>query len=72
MPVLVIGGRQDGAIGIKTMRDLASKLPNAKFIEYEKSAHFPYVEEPERFAADVTAFLSEARSLKNRTSPRVE
>ena len=72
MPVLVIGGRQDGAIGIKTMRDLASKLPNAKFIEYEKSAHFPYIEEPERFAADVTAFLSEARSLKNRTSPRVE
>ena len=71
MPVLVIGGSQDGAIGIKTMRDLASKLPNAKFIEYEKSAHFPYLEEPERFAADVTAFLSEARSLKNRTSPRV-
>ena len=38
--------------------------PDAKFIEYEKSAHFPYLEEPERFAADVTAFLSEARPQK--------
>jgi proline iminopeptidase len=64
MPVLVIGGRQDGAIGIETMRDLASKLPHAKFIEYEKSAHFPYLEEPERFTADVTAFLTGTRPQK--------
>jgi proline iminopeptidase len=59
MPVLVIGGRHDGAIGMKPMRELAAKLPHAKLLEYERSAHFPYLEEPDRFAADVVAFLKQ-------------
>jgi proline iminopeptidase len=57
MPVLVIGGRHDGAIGMKPMRELAGKLPNATLLEYERSVHFPYLEEPDRFTADVVKFL---------------
>jgi proline iminopeptidase len=59
MPVLVIGGRHDGAIGMKPMRELAAKLPQATLLEYECSAHFPYLEERDRFAADVVAFLKQ-------------
>jgi proline iminopeptidase len=62
MPVLVIGGRHDGAIGMQPMRELAAKLPHATLSEYEQSAHFPYLEEPDRFAAEVIGFLAEGRS----------
>lgn len=57
MPVLVLGGAADYAIGPVTMEALAQVLPHATFHRYDASAHFPYVEEPERFARDVTAFL---------------
>src|SRR5690606_34973811 len=58
MPVLIIGGRHDGTIGMESMRRLARSLPRATLVEYENSAHFPYVEEPDRFAADVIRFLA--------------
>ena len=66
MPVLVVGGRHDGAIGIKPLRDLASKLPHATFFEYEHSAHFPYLEEPDRFSGDVVRFLSEVEPAEGK------
>ncbi len=62
MPVLVIGGRHDGAIGMAPLRELAAKLPHATLSEYEQSAHFPYLEEPDRFATEVIGFLAEAKS----------
>jgi proline iminopeptidase len=66
MPVLVIGGRHDGAIGIRPLRDLASKLPHATFLEYEHSAHFPYLEEPDRFSVDVVRFLSQVEPAERK------
>jgi len=60
MPVLVIGGSHDGAARPEGLRELARRLPDARFVEYERSGHFPYLDETERFARDVTAFLAEA------------
>ncbi len=57
-PVLVIGGRHDASIGLDSMRTLAQRLPRATFLEYERSGHFPYLEEGERFERDVTRFLA--------------
>ncbi len=57
MPVLVLGGVDDYAIGPATMQALVAHLPHATLRLYDASAHFPYVEEPERFARDVTDFL---------------
>ena len=71
MPVLVIGGRYDGAIGLRPMRELAEKLPNAKFLEYENSAHFPYVEEPERFERDVKMFLLQKLEPETRATGEI-
>lgn len=62
MPVLVLSGRYDGVIGVDAPRELARTLPSARFVEYERSAHFPYLEEPDRFARDVIAFLTEPRN----------
>jgi proline iminopeptidase len=57
-PVLVVGGRYDHSIGLESMRALAKTLPQATLLEYEKSGHFPYLEEADRFEQDVTRFLS--------------
>jgi proline iminopeptidase len=61
MPVLVSVGRYDGAIGEQQMQDLAAHLPNARFDEFDSSAHFVYAEQPEKFVHDVTAFLKGAQ-----------
>jgi proline iminopeptidase len=57
MPVLVIAGRHDGAAHPAGLRELAHRLPNARFLEYERSGHFVYLDEPERFARDVADFV---------------
>jgi proline iminopeptidase len=62
MPVLVIAGRHDGAAASEGLRDLTRLLPNGRYLEYEQSGHFVYLDEPERFARDVTAFLTSQRN----------
>lgn len=62
MPVLVIAGRHDGAAAAESLRQLAAELPNARFVEYEHAGHFVYLDETERFARDVAAFV--ARSAR--------
>jgi proline iminopeptidase len=57
MPALVIAGRHDGAAGPIGLRELARQLPRARFVEYERSGHFVYLDEPERFASEVAAFI---------------
>ena len=57
MPVLVIAGRFDGAARPAGLRELARRLPNARFVEYERSGHFVYLDEPDRFAREVSAFV---------------
>ena len=57
LPVLVIAGRHDGAARPEGLRELASRLPDARFVEYERSGHFVYLDEPDRFAREVSAFI---------------
>ena len=57
MPVLIIGGKYDGAVDTKQLQTLARHLHHAEFDEFEHSAHFPYAEELVKFEHDVVAFL---------------
>ena len=61
MPVLVVAGRHDRAVVSEGLRELTRRLPNARFVEYEHSGHFVYLDEPDRFAGDMTVFLTAAR-----------
>jgi proline iminopeptidase len=58
MPILIIAGKYDGAVGTQPAKVLAQNLPHARYLEYENSAHFPYEEEPGRFARDVSSFFT--------------
>jgi pimeloyl-ACP methyl ester carboxylesterase len=33
-------------------------MPQAKFVMFEESGHFPYIEEPQKFCETIEAFLS--------------
>ena len=57
MPVLVVAGAQDYQIGLAPQRALADALPRAELLVYEGAGHFMYVDQPERFARDVSAFF---------------
>lgn len=57
MPVLVIGGAQDYQAVVEPLRTFVAKVPGARLLEYKGSGHFMFVENPTRFASDVSSFL---------------
>jgi hypothetical protein len=69
MPVLIMVGKYDGAVGVDQMRDLADHLAHARFDEFDQSAHFPYAEEPDKFEKDLADFLSSTLLKERQTTP---
>jgi proline iminopeptidase len=57
MPVLVLAGAEDYAIGLPAQRALGKQLPNARLVEYAGAGHFPYLDAPQRFNEDVVRFV---------------
>ncbi|HEU0301003.1 MAG TPA: alpha/beta hydrolase [Longimicrobium sp.] len=68
MPVLVIAGERDFQIGLDPQRDLARRLPDARLLVYEGAGHFMYLDRPDRFVRDVTAFFGAAGERPARAS----
>ena len=60
-PALVIAGGKDFQAAIEPQRDLVKALPHGRLLEYPMMGHFMFVEDPVRFARDVTAFLRSTR-----------
>lgn len=58
IPVLVIGGRFDRVCPPKYELLYRKFMPQAEFVMFEKSGHFPYIEEPQKFNESIEAFLS--------------
>ncbi|MBB4944579.1 pimeloyl-ACP methyl ester carboxylesterase [Kitasatospora gansuensis] len=60
-PVLVLAGAADGLIGTVPARRVAECHTDGRLEVLTESGHRPWVEEPERFVAAVTAFLTADR-----------
>ncbi len=58
VPTLILHGRHD-PIPLEWARELAALLPRARLVVLERSAHVPYVEEPERTYTELRVFLRE-------------
>lgn len=56
LPVLVIHGDAD-ALPVSADERLVKSLGNAKMVRFEKSGHFPFIEEPVHFAESVDSFI---------------
>jgi len=59
VPTLVIVGLYDRNVGIESCRDVATLIPRARLMVFEHSAHFPDMEETEKYAQTVYSFLQE-------------
>ncbi|NVJ00714.1 alpha/beta hydrolase [Myxococcus sp. AM009] len=57
VPVLVVGGDQDGFFPVADQRALVNALPDAEFKLYPNTGHAPHAEQPRRFNQDVHRFL---------------
>jgi proline iminopeptidase len=62
VPVLVLIGFWDRNAGVDACRDLATRLPQAHLRVFDESAHFPNVEETERYVNEIAAFLAPRRT----------
>ncbi|EGF90978.1 2-hydroxymuconic semialdehyde hydrolase [Asticcacaulis biprosthecium C19] len=59
-PVLVLWGEQDRVFPVKQVEVAGRLLPDARVVRIDKCGHYPQWEAPERFVAEVEAFLSPA------------
>lgn len=57
-PTLVLAGESDVLFPPATARDVAERIPGAVFRQIPQAAHFPPVQNPTAFAAEVDAFLA--------------
>lgn len=62
LPVLLIAGENDPRAPVDRQRQGVGGLKDGALIVYEACGHFPFLEYPQRFNADVREFLS---NLKN-------
>ncbi len=57
-PTLVVTGRYDINVAPSTAWKIHQRIPNSKFVAFEKSGHLPYFEEPDKFVAVIEDFLA--------------
>ncbi len=56
-PALILCGRYDSQFPLGASQQLAAAIPNAKLVIFERSNHFPFIEEREAFWQAVGQFL---------------
>lgn len=60
VPTLVLAGRHDPQMPPACAEELAAGIPHAQLAVFERSGHYPFVEEPEAFWETVRRFLQPA------------
>jgi len=58
VPTLIVWGARDPFIPVAHAIDASRRIPNGRIEIFERSGHFPMVEEPQRFARVVTEFMT--------------
>jgi proline iminopeptidase len=56
-PFLVIAGRRDGVVIPRLSTQFKKYAPQAKFVMFEHSGHYPFVEENQQFIKTIETFL---------------
>ena len=61
-PTLIVWGPKDMLVPIKDAHEFDKLIPESRLLIYEETGHVPMLERPERFNADLRAFLAEQPS----------
>jgi pimeloyl-ACP methyl ester carboxylesterase len=56
-PTLIVWGALDPFIPVSHAVEASRRIPNSRLEIFERSSHFPQVEEPRRFAGVLTDFI---------------
>ena len=56
-PVLILAGRFDANVAPRTAWSIHRAIPSSRLLVFERSGHFPFIEEPELFFTAVDDFL---------------
>jgi proline iminopeptidase len=56
-PTLILVGRDDFITPLSQAKIMHERIPNSELVVFERSGHFPHVEEPEAFLAAVRGWL---------------
>jgi len=59
LPSLIVHGESDGLIPVECAQYLANVSPNSKLVVVEQASHLVMIEQPERVARELLAFLVE-------------
>lgn len=59
IPTQIVWGANDTIIPVAHGREAAAAMPGARLEVFDASGHFPHVDQPERFAALVGAFIAQ-------------
>jgi proline iminopeptidase len=57
VPILILAGRADGVVLPRLARELWRASPQATFVMFEHSGHYPFIEEPQATMQAIGAFL---------------
>jgi proline iminopeptidase len=57
MPTLIVVGGRDAILPLGHSEALAKAIPGARLLVFDRSGHFPFIEEPARFVAAIHSFL---------------
>jgi pimeloyl-ACP methyl ester carboxylesterase len=63
VPTLVLWGDSDRVVSPDYGRAYAGLIPGARFEAIEAAGHYPEIEQPERFAARIAAFLTDSPAV---------
>ena len=58
LPTLIVWGQRDRMIPVKHAYDAHEAMPDSRLEIFETAGHFPFNEDPERFARVVTDFVA--------------
>jgi class 3 adenylate cyclase len=63
VPTLVLHRQTDALIPVKEGRDLAARIPNAKYIEYPSGDHLPITGDTDALWGDIEEFITGRREI---------
>jgi pimeloyl-ACP methyl ester carboxylesterase len=58
MPVMLVWGSDDPIIPVEHGRNAHELIPRSRLVEFEGSGHWPQLDDPERFAAELVDFIA--------------
>jgi proline iminopeptidase len=61
-PTLIVAGRYDPEAPLPCSEELSKGIPGSSLVIFEKSGHFPFIEEASLFSQTTDAFLKEENS----------